>query len=65
MNIGKSIARQRIVKGYTQAHLAAKAGMQAAYISKMEAGQHEPSLRTLERLAKALETTALRLVEDA
>jgi predicted transcriptional regulator len=38
----------------TQAELAEHAGVGWSFIAKMEAGNRQPSMATLERLAKAL-----------
>ena len=40
--------------GLSQAALAAKAGLTREYVNKLEAGRHDPTVGTLQRLATAL-----------
>jgi transcriptional regulator with XRE-family HTH domain len=40
--------------GLTQAALAAKAGLTREYVNKLEAGRHDPTVGTLQRLATVL-----------
>ena len=65
MKIGASIRKKRRAKGITQAKLAALTDIGASYISRIEAGGHQPSVATIERIAKALGTTTLKILEDA
>jgi putative transcriptional regulator len=46
----------------TQDQLAAKVGITRAYLARIETGRHEPSLKTLERLARVLKVTLPDLV---
>ncbi len=48
------IKRLRSELGMTQEALAKKARLARAYIARLEVGQHDPSLSTLIKLAKAL-----------
>ena len=50
-------------RGMTQEVLAAKAGISRAYLARVETVRHEPTLTTLEKLAKALRVKVGRLVE--
>lgn len=65
-------ARQRMVKrltmlradrGLSQTELAAKAGISREYLWRLEAGRQDPTLGTLEKLAKALKVKLTRLLE--
>jgi predicted transcriptional regulator len=49
------IKETRIGLGLTQAKLAELAGVTQAYIAKIEAGEADPRISTLERITKALE----------
>ena len=53
--------------GLSQETLAAKSGLDRTYISLLERGQRQPTLKTLARLAEALNTSLAALakrVED-
>ena len=47
----------RLMRGWTQAELAARAGLPATSIAHLEAGSRKPSFDTLRRLAGALEVS--------
>ena len=47
---------------YTQKELATKAGLNPNYYAKVERGSGIPSLKTLYRLAKALDVTVSEIV---
>jgi transcriptional regulator with XRE-family HTH domain len=49
--------------GVSQEALALKAGIHRTYIASLEAGQRNPSLELIARLAKALGVDAADLVE--
>jgi transcriptional regulator with XRE-family HTH domain len=48
----------RQARGLTQAQLAAKAGLSREYLARLETARQDPTLTTLEKLAKALKVTA-------
>jgi len=50
-----ALARRRTQLGWTQQQLADKAGICQSQISETETGTHPPTLRTLRRLADALD----------
>lgn len=64
--IGKNIREARADKGITQLALAHAIGYNGddagAYISRVEAGQQEPRLDTLARIAEALGVTTCSLL---
>jgi transcriptional regulator with XRE-family HTH domain len=64
MDIGKAIQQRRAKKRLTQARLAALTNIGASYISRIEAGENTPGLKTLGRIAKALGTTPSKLLEE-
>jgi transcriptional regulator with XRE-family HTH domain len=47
----------------TQAELAERAEISRGYLIRLEAGQHDPTLGTLERIAKALGVKVRTLVD--
>lgn len=54
--LGLKIKEIRKSRGFTQEKLAELISMDSGYICKMEIGLHAPSLDTLEKLAKVLNT---------
>ena len=54
MHIGHVIDNVRRKRGYTQTHLAEKAGITQTFLSLVESGKKEASTKTLESLANAL-----------
>ncbi len=51
----RTIIRHRIQKGWSQAELAEAVGSRQPVISRLEQGEGNPSLRTLQRIADALD----------
>ena len=60
--LGARLARLRIGRGLTQTALAARAGIPRPYVNALEAGRHEPTVRTLTALARALDVELASLV---
>ena len=52
--LGTNIHDRRLEKGMTQEALCKKIGVDRSYISNMEQGKKNPTLATIERIAKAL-----------
>lgn len=57
MSIGERVRSEREKRGYTGVALAEKAGISPAMVSQIEKDQAEPSLDTLENVAKALDVS--------
>jgi transcriptional regulator with XRE-family HTH domain len=57
------IKRFRAAREMTQVVLAEKAGLTQVHVARLESGKHDPTLGTLQRLAKALKVTVGDLVE--
>jgi transcriptional regulator with XRE-family HTH domain len=53
----------RAQRGWSQVDLSQRAGLTKEYIARLELGQHDPSLTTLKKLAKALKVTVGELVD--
>jgi transcriptional regulator with XRE-family HTH domain len=53
----------RTARGMTQEVLAKKAGLTQVHIARLESGKHDPTLGTLQRLAKALKVKVGKLLE--
>ena len=60
--LAKRLRALRHERGWTQTELAARAGVHRSFIAKLEAGQQDPALTTLEKLAKALRVKPTRLL---
>jgi len=57
------LKKLRAARGMTQEALAEKAGISRTYIARLELGQQDPTLGTLEKLAKALKVKPGKLLE--
>jgi ribosome-binding protein aMBF1 (putative translation factor) len=53
--LAQQIRRRRQAAGWTQADLAAKAGVRQETISRLEGGKHAPNVRTVDKIDRALE----------
>lgn len=67
MSFGRRIRELRQERGLTQRELAERVERDFSYISKIENDrlEHTPSIRTIRRLAEALEVDELELMELA
>ena len=61
--VSMKLKKYREDRGLTQEALAKKAGLSRAYIARLEIGRHNPTLSTLEKLAKALKVKVGKLLE--
>jgi transcriptional regulator with XRE-family HTH domain len=61
--MGARIRQLRKRQGISQAILAKRARLTRVYITRLEAGQQDPSLTTINALAKALGVPATVLLE--
>ncbi len=64
MNIGDNIKRVREAKNLTQKEVIMAIDMGAAMYSRIESGKTEPSLTTLEKVAKALGVSLVELIQS-
>ncbi|MBL8432084.1 MAG: helix-turn-helix transcriptional regulator [Dechloromonas sp.] len=62
--LGKNLARTRKTRGWTQATLAERLGMEPESISRFERGATLPSLATLEQIAAFLDTSIADLLAE-
>ncbi len=63
--LARLLASRRRALGLTQQQLAARAETSPSLISRIESGREVPSVRTLERLARGLETSLVVSLEGA
>jgi transcriptional regulator with XRE-family HTH domain len=54
----------RTLRGYTLDELADKCGLSKTYLSQIELGQRRPSMKSLERISKALKADATFFMDD-
>ena len=62
--LAKTVRHWRIAAGLTQTAVAKRSGMNRSYLSRLESGRRNPTLATLERLAKTLKVTPGTFFED-
>jgi transcriptional regulator with XRE-family HTH domain len=62
-SVGKNLRRLRKAAGLTLAAVARKTGFSLGYIQRLEAGQHDPPVSTLRKLARALGVPVTELLE--
>ncbi len=63
--LGMTIKTQRASLGISQEELAHRAGLHRTYVSDLERGVRNPSLDSVEKLARALELSMSQLFEKA
>jgi transcriptional regulator with XRE-family HTH domain len=61
--MGAKIKRLREAKGLSQAVLGQRAKITREYVNRLEAGHYDPTVGTLQRIAKALGVKVTRLLE--
>ncbi|WP_426263974.1 helix-turn-helix domain-containing protein [Sphingomonas sp. PWP1-2] len=61
--LGENVRRLRIEQGLSQEELAFRAGMKRSYLSDLERGTRNPTVRALGRLAEALKVSSSSLLE--
>jgi len=64
MKIGERLRELRITQGLSQRDLECRTGMLCCYISQVENGHSTPTLRVLEKWAKALDRDLSQLFAD-
>jgi transcriptional regulator with XRE-family HTH domain len=60
--VGENVRRAREAIGLSQEELGDKAGIDRTYVSGVERGVRNPTVKVLARLAEALETTPDKLL---
>ena len=61
--LGENIRRIRLEKDMTQGDLCRKLEVDRAYMSNIESGKKNPTLSTIERIAKALNVSIEELIK--
>jgi transcriptional regulator with XRE-family HTH domain len=62
-NLGKNLRAARKKLGLTQEQVSERSGVQAGEISRIERGQRDPQVSTVEKLAAAVEVQPGRLFD--
>ena len=62
-NLGSNLKAARKKLGLTQEEVAARSGVHATEVSRIEAGKRDPQVSTVERLAGAVELRPGQLLE--
>ncbi|GAA1362798.1 helix-turn-helix domain-containing protein [Streptomyces beijiangensis] len=65
LRVGAAVRRRRRGLGLTLTTVAARSGLSVPFLSQIENERARPSTRSLQRVAEALETTAVRLLSAA
>jgi len=63
--LGEAIRSKRSVLGISQGELAERAGLHRTYVSDLERGARNPSIESIEKLARALHLSVAKLFEAA
>jgi len=62
-NLGKNLLAARKKLGLTQEQVSERSGVQAGEVSRIERGQRDPQVSTVEKLAAAVELPPGRLLD--
>ena len=62
--LGRNVRLHRKLRGLTQEELAHRAEMERSYVSDLERGERNPSVRALGRLAAALKIEPKELLDQ-
>ena len=60
--LGENVKRESLGKGWSEEHLSFEADMKRSYVSDLERGVRNPSVKALGRLAEALGVEAADLL---
>jgi len=62
--LGENLKSAREKAGLTQVEIAGKVGINSNYYAKVERSERNPSLKTMEKIAKVLKTTVSDLLKS-
>jgi len=62
--MGRRLKALRQTRGWSQAKLAAEAGLAREYVNRLEGGRQDPTLSTLVALARALRCGVAELIGE-
>ena len=61
VSIARDVLRERTALGLTQEQLAKLAGVREETLSRLESGKHSPTVRTVEKIERALQKAAKKI----
>ena len=64
VSIGDNIHKYRKIRNLTQKELGETIGISNTYLSDIETGRTNPSIKTLKKIAKGLEINYMELLKD-
>jgi len=62
---GENLRKFRLGNNFTQEKLALEAGLSLRFIQNLESGERQPTLETIFKLARALETSPQTLIQPS
>ena len=62
--LGAAIRRRRTFLRISQEELAVRSGLHRTYLSDVERGVRNPSIKTIEKIAQALQVPVVKLFEE-
>jgi transcriptional regulator with XRE-family HTH domain len=62
--LGTAIRKRRTFLRISQEELAVRSGLHRTYLSDVERGARNPSIKTIEKIAQALQVPVVKLFED-
>ena len=65
IDLGEAIRCQRSLLGISQDELARRAGLHRTYVSDLERGARNPSVGSIQKIARALQVPVAKLFEAA
>ncbi len=63
--MASNVRRHRLALGITQAELAARLGIDRAYVSALERGLYNPTIERLDQIARVLQVDPVALFQNA
>jgi ribosome-binding protein aMBF1 (putative translation factor) len=59
VSLARTIVARRRAAGWSQAKLAARAGVRTETVNRLETGKHSPNVRTVDKIDAALQTAGV------
>ena len=62
--VGRNVRKERTKLGWTQEKLAVRAGLNSQYLSRLELGQENVKIETIQKIAKSMKLKAAQFLEE-